>query len=98
MTRIVFFDDALSELRPLNDLRCAFDIRVGPLTNAERLCTYLQGDIAALMVPKAMADLARDEHDYPVNQLPQWDELPVLLVPRGPRRSAAELLLRLGRL
>ncbi len=84
MTKIVFFDDGLSDLRPLNDLRCAFDIRVGPLTNAERLCTYLQGDIVALMVPQAMGDLARDEHDHPVNQLPQGDTPLLLLNARLP--------------
>lgn len=79
MTRIVLFDDALPALRPLNDLRCAFDVRVGALTNAERLCTYLQAEIAALWVAPAIADLARDEHDHPVNQLPE-DGAPLLLL------------------
>ncbi len=84
MTRIVFFDDGLEQLRPLNDLRCAFDIRVGPLTNAERLCTYLQADVGALWVPEAMADLVRDEHDAPVNRLPAGDAPLLLLNARLP--------------
>ena len=79
MTQLVLFDDGLSRLRPLNDLRCVFDIRVGPLTNAERLCAALDSDAGALWVPQRLLALARDEHDLPVNMLGGGGE-PMLLV------------------
>ncbi len=79
MARLVFFDDACEALRPLNDLRCSGDIRVGPLSNIERLCTYLESDVGAIWVPEALADLVREEHDHIVNALP-GGEGPLLLL------------------
>ncbi len=96
MARLVFFDDGCEALRPLNDLRWAGDIRVGPLTNIERLCTYLEGDVGAIWVPDSIADLVKDEHDHPVNALPHGEGPLLLLNARLPMPIEAFAQLKPG--
>lgn len=77
--RLIIFDDAKGPLAPLTDLRPAFDVRCGPLTNLDRLAVQLARSPDALFVPEPLADLARDTHDLPINRFPPGDG-PVLLV------------------
>jgi UDP-N-acetylglucosamine diphosphorylase/glucosamine-1-phosphate N-acetyltransferase len=91
MRRTILFDDGKGLLAPLTDLRPAFDVRTGALTTIQRLAAILGGadrqagdgpqafEIAALFVPKPLADLTRQSHPQPVNQLPDGDG-PFLLI------------------
>lgn len=69
--RAVIFDDNKHALAPMTDLRAAFDIRTGALTNLERLRAVLaqvmQVEVAALICPDELAELTRERTDLPVN-------------------------------
>lgn len=75
MPRAVFFDDGGGSLAPLTDLRPSFDLRVGALTNMERLVSALGLQVASLWTPRGLTDLTRDTHDLPVNALPAGEDL-----------------------
>lgn len=63
MQRAIIYDDGLGELGVLTDLRAAFDIRTGALTNLERL-TRLGGLTAvSLMCPAELVEVCREAHD-----------------------------------
>jgi len=76
----IVFDDGGGELAPLTDLRPAFDVRVGGLTNLARLSERLGLSVQGLHVPVPLRELVRDQHDIPVNAIPAGDEEPVLLI------------------
>src|SRR4051812_9596377 len=61
MLPVWVFDDGLQTLAPLTDLRPAFDVRTGALTNLERLTRQLETR-PALLVPAPLADLTREAH------------------------------------
>ena len=69
--RAVVFDDGLARLGPLTDLRAAFDVRTGALTNLERLRAVLAEvmgvEVAALVCPGDVAELTRERTDLPVS-------------------------------
>jgi len=62
MPDAIIFDDGLATLGPLTDLRAAFDVRTGALTNLERLTRILKLNILGLVVPQRLAGIARDTH------------------------------------
>ena len=70
MIPAVVFDDGLGQLAPLTDLRAAFDVRTGALTNLERLRRSLELEIAALYVPEHLEGVTAEAHDLPINRLP----------------------------
>ncbi|USO00033.1 MAG: hypothetical protein H6810_05060 [Phycisphaeraceae bacterium] len=78
-TPAIFFDDGRGSLAPLRDLRPIFDVRTGALTILDRLTRALSLEPIALFVQPALADLAAERHDQPINALPQV-EGPVLLI------------------
>lgn len=69
MRSAILYDDGLSELSPLSDLRPAFDIRTGALTTLERWSRSV--NVAALFVPKHLEGIAREKHSIPVNRIPE---------------------------
>ncbi|MGP1272283.1 MAG: putative sugar nucleotidyl transferase [Phycisphaerales bacterium] len=79
--RAIVFDDGQGTLAPLNDLRASFDIRTGARTTLDRIEALLPDDVelVGLSVPEPLAELVREVHDLPVNELPTDDE-PLLLV------------------
>ncbi|MCB9846553.1 MAG: hypothetical protein H6811_11290 [Phycisphaeraceae bacterium] len=79
MASLIFFDDRGGALSPVDDLRLSFNIRVAALTNLERLASVIEHDGLGLWTPDALAPLARDRHDVPINLLPEG-EGPVLAV------------------
>lgn len=70
MPPAVVFDDGKGSLSPLTDLRPAFDVRTGALTNLERNRIALGLDVVALYVPPPLAELAGEDHDISINRLP----------------------------
>ncbi|MBK9187748.1 MAG: hypothetical protein IPM33_02230 [Phycisphaerales bacterium] len=88
MQQVILFDDGLSELSPLTDLRAAFDLRTGALTTLERWRRTPNRRVVALYCPKAIEAVTRERHTIAVNKPPSGDE-PLLLVnarcPRPPR-------------
>lgn len=74
MSRAIFFDDGRGLLAPLTDLRASFDVRLGALSNVERVAAALHLTTVAVRVPDDKADLVRDQHDVPVNQAPEGTE------------------------
>lgn len=74
MSRAIFFDDGRGLLAPLTDLRASFDVRVGALSNVERVSAALHLTTVAVRVPGDKAALVRDQHDVPVNQSPEGPE------------------------
>ncbi|MBN4060345.1 hypothetical protein JYT11_00710 [Planctomycetaceae bacterium AH-315-I19] len=88
MPNLIVFDDGIATLRPLTDLRPAFDVRTGALTTLERLSTIIPAQTpACLHVPGCLARLTREAHpDTPVNELPDGESLLVSgrwLLPEG---------------
>ncbi|MCC5786220.1 MAG: hypothetical protein JJU33_05925 [Phycisphaerales bacterium] len=75
----IFFDDGLGQLAPLTDLRPAFAVRCGALTNLRRVADGLGVRPIGLVVQPAFADLTRDRNDLPVNRLPD-DDTPRLAI------------------
>ena len=75
----IVFDDGLSDLSPLTDLRPAFDVRVAAFRNLERLRMGLRLDVGALWVPEHLAALTAERHPVPVNTMPPINA-PVLLI------------------
>lgn len=77
MTNLIVFDDGLATLRPLTDLRPAFDVRTGAMTTLERILKSLDRDKAdALLVPERLAELTRETHEgTAVNALPEGDSI-----------------------
>ncbi len=71
---VFIFDDGRGRLAPLTDLRAAFDIRTGALTQVQRilLASRLFGTPApsGLIVPEALAAVTRERHTLPVNDHP----------------------------
>jgi UDP-N-acetylglucosamine diphosphorylase / glucose-1-phosphate thymidylyltransferase / UDP-N-acetylgalactosamine diphosphorylase / glucosamine-1-phosphate N-acetyltransferase / galactosamine-1-phosphate N-acetyltransferase len=88
MQQVILFDDGLSELSPLTDLRAAFDLRTGALTTLERWRRTPNRRVVALFCPKGIEAVTRERHAIAVNKPPSGDE-PLLLVnarcPRPPR-------------
>ena len=70
MIPAVIFDDGLGLLAPMTDLRAAFDVRTGALTNLERLRRALALNLAALYVPDHLEGVTAEAHDLPINRLP----------------------------
>lgn len=71
MPSVIIYDDGAADLRPLTDLRAAFDIRTGALTTRERLTVLLEQvaewPVAALIAPADIAPLVAERSRYPVN-------------------------------
>lgn len=77
MPRAIIYDDRPaphdnpSPISPLDDLRAAFDIRTGALTNLERLRAVLaqmfNTRVAALHTPEPLANITRERTNLPVN-------------------------------
>ncbi len=71
MPRAILYDDRLETLAPLHDLRAAFDIRTGALTNHERLRAVLAQmfsiEVAALHTSPDIAPIAAERTNLPVN-------------------------------
>jgi UDP-N-acetylglucosamine diphosphorylase/glucosamine-1-phosphate N-acetyltransferase len=71
MPSVIIYDDGAVDLRPLTDLRAAFDIRTGALTTRERLTVLLEQvaecPVAALIAPADIALLVAERSRYPVN-------------------------------
>lgn len=71
MPSVIIYDDGAADLRPLTDLRAAFDIRTGALTTRERLTVLLEQvaecPVAALIAPPDIAPLVAERSRYPVN-------------------------------
>ncbi|MFT5422613.1 MAG: UDP-N-acetylglucosamine diphosphorylase/glucosamine-1-phosphate N-acetyltransferase [Phycisphaerales bacterium] len=77
----ILFDDGKGTLAPLTDLRPAFHVRTGALTNAERMTRALHLEVVAVAVPGPMIELASDQHGVPVNQPPkETPARPILLL------------------
>lgn len=78
MPSVIIYDDGAADLRPLTDLRAAFDIRTGALTTRERLTVLLEQvaecPVAALIAPPEIAPLVAERSRYPVNP----DDLPAV--------------------
>jgi UDP-N-acetylglucosamine diphosphorylase/glucosamine-1-phosphate N-acetyltransferase len=75
-TPAIFFDDAKGLLSPLNDLRAAYEIRTGALTNAERMINAFDLRPVGVMVPRPLAELIADTTPIPVNRPPSIEQLP----------------------
>jgi len=77
----ILFDDAKGLLSPLNDLRASFEIRTGALTTAERLVAGLDIELAGMVVPAPLVELAQESSPVPVNRpLELPDDTEVLLI------------------
>lgn len=71
---LALFDDQISGMGPLTDLRLTADLRTGMLTTAQRLSLTLKSPIKALRVPPAMRDIAAEQYPHcSINQLPAGD-------------------------
>ena len=69
---LVIFDDGRANLGPLDDLRPAFALRSGAMTNQQRIEAVLQRHAEALFVPDALAALAKQDHpNAAINQSPE---------------------------
>jgi len=66
---IILFDDGLGRFGPLTDLRASFELRIGPLTPAERW-----PEACALWARPDLARLVATRHARPVNALPPQGE------------------------
>jgi UDP-N-acetylglucosamine diphosphorylase/glucosamine-1-phosphate N-acetyltransferase len=75
-TPAIFFDDAKGLLSPLTDLRAAYEIRTGALTNAERMINAFDLTPVGVMVPGPLAELIADTTPVPVNRPPTAEQLP----------------------
>lgn len=94
-TRPVYvFDDGLTSLSPLTDLRAAFDVRTGVFTTIERFIRAAELDPIGLFVPDALAAITRERHKLPVNIVPE--RTPAIFAVNGrwalPRESALAAL------
>lgn len=58
--RLIVFDDGKADLAPLTDLRAAFEIRTGALTNLERLQREEGRNVDAVFVPEHLETLVRE--------------------------------------
>lgn len=71
MSTAIVYDDANAHLGPLTDLRSAFEVRTGALTNIQRLMVVISGvaerDLAGVFVPEPVAALTRERATLPVN-------------------------------
>ncbi|XOV75097.1 MAG: putative sugar nucleotidyl transferase [Phycisphaerales bacterium] len=71
MPSVIIYDDGAADLRPLTDLRAAFDIRTGALTTRERLTVLLEQvaecPVSALIAPADIAPLVAERSRYTVN-------------------------------
>ncbi|MEX2218216.1 MAG: putative sugar nucleotidyl transferase [Phycisphaerales bacterium] len=87
MRQVFVFEDGKGLLSPLTDLRLACEVRTGALTLLERLGRILSAgaaegtaeDVSGLMVPPALAPLARERPGLPINDLPASPE-PLLAI------------------
>ena len=71
MTHICLFEDETVEhLRPLVDIRPAYDLRTGMWTNLERLRHAMPDASVFLHCRAALANVARERYDAPVNRIP----------------------------
>jgi len=70
---ILLFDDGAAGLAPLTDLRAAFEVRTGAMTNAERLRHGLNRLIGGLIVPPALAGVVGGRWHVPINRLPDGE-------------------------
>lgn len=84
MPTAIVYDDANANLGPLTDLRSAFEVRTGALTNIQRLMVVISGvaerDLAGVYVPESIAALTRDRATLPVNDPASLEGDDVLLV------------------
>lgn len=70
MGMLLFFDDRLEILGPLNDLRASFDVRIGARTSAERW-EAAAGPAMGAVVPEWLAPIVQAQH-------PAWRINPAL--------------------
>jgi len=80
----VFWDDGKGLLAPMRDLRPVFSVRTGALTTMERLVQALGVEPAALFVPDDLADITRESHAPPVNELDKASGPVLVLNGRSP--------------
>lgn len=93
MGPVYLFDDGKGSLAPLTDLRPAFDVRTGALTQVERVRLVLGADAAGVFVPAGLAGVTSEAHRVPVNpQITGQD--PVTLI-NGRAPLACDLIERL---
>ena len=76
-TKLVVLDDGTETLRPLTDLRPAFDIRTGAMTTLERLLdTAGRAHADTLIVPERLAPLARERFKASaINEVPEGESV-----------------------
>ncbi len=80
-TPAILFDDAKGLLSPLTDLRPSFLVRTGAMTTAERLIAAFDLEPIAAVVPMELAELAAEQINAPINQVPAGDDAdPILLI------------------
>ncbi len=91
---VYVFDDGLSNLAPMTDLRAAFDVRTGVHTTLERIARTGELDPIGLFVPDALAAITRERHKIPVNIVPE--RTPAIFAINGrwalPREAALSAL------
>jgi len=92
--RMIIFDDGRRELAPMTDLRPAFDLRTGILTNRERIERVRSEELAGLWAPARLQPVLAETTDLPVNELPDDDVL--LLINGRWAAGDAKLKLRAG--
>jgi len=84
MPTAIVYDDANAKLGPLTDLRSAFEVRTGALTNIQRLMVVIAGvserELAGVFVPEAIAALTRERATLPVNDPQTLEDSDLLLV------------------
>lgn len=81
MARVIIFDDGRGQFGPMTDLRAAFEIRTGMLTNAGRIANTWPRRLAGLFVPEHLRAIVSERANAPINQLPNDEE--VLLCVNG---------------
>lgn len=64
----ILVDDGGGLLAPLTDLRAAFDIRTGALTNVERFGRSRDFTVIGLRTPEPLAQITRERHGLSVNE------------------------------
>jgi UDP-N-acetylglucosamine diphosphorylase/glucosamine-1-phosphate N-acetyltransferase len=74
MQGLVLLDDGRGSFGPMVDLRATFDIRSGWLTTAERIAAASRLELAAVIVPAALAGIAAEERPgVAVNAVPSGE-------------------------
>ena len=71
MNRMIIFDDGLSQLGVMTDLRAAFEVRTGMYTTAARIAAHHPKTLAGYWVPEHLAAVVASRANAPVNTLPE---------------------------